>query len=174
MSTSIKLVGVKEAIADIQRLGFRVRKLHSRNAVSAAGGVMRREIERTAPEESGTLKRNIRVRIGVKKSTGDWYASIGARRKAKVKGVKSSVKQAVSFRKDGTAKRITEARAKKILAVGGRVGYRGPSRYIHLTEKRNASSAGYISAAAKGKATEAANAAIRQLQKAITTEARNG
>ena len=110
----------------------------------------------------------------MKKSTGDWYASTGARRKAKVKGVKSSVKQAVSFSKDGSARRITEARAKKILAVGGRVGYRSPSRYIHLTEKRNSTSAGYIAGAASSKSTEAAQAAIRQLQKAITQEARNG
>ena len=48
----------------------------------------------------------------------------------------------MTFRADGTARRITEARAKKLLTVGGRVGYRSPSRYIHLTEKRNTSSRG--------------------------------
>lgn len=174
MSTTVKLSGVKECVQKLRDMGVKIRKTHARNAVSAAGGVMRREIERTAPEESGTLKRNIRVRIGIKKRTGDWYAAIGARRKATKARQKVSVKQAVTFRADGTARRITEARAKKLLTVGGRVGYRSPSRYIHLTEKRNTSSAGYIAAVARSRADQAAQAAITQLQKAISQEARRG
>lgn len=174
MSTTVKLSGVKECVQKLRDMGVKIRKTHSRNAVSAAGGVMRREIERTAPEESGTLKRNIRVRIGIKKRTGDWYAATGSRRKVTKSKQKVKFKQAVKFLADGTAKRITEARAKRLLAVGARVGYRSPSRYIHLTELKNKSSEGYISAVARSKADEAAQAAISQLQKAISQEARRG
>lgn len=172
MSLAVRLEGVNEAIKRIEAMGGRIRKTHSRNAVSAAGGVMRRAIEATAPEESGTLKRNIRVRIGISKRTGDWFAAAGSRRKANFKGTKVAFKQAVSFKRGGAARRITDARATRILSAGGRVRYRGPSRYIHLTEKRNTSSAGYIAAAARSKANVAAQAAIQQLQKAIKQEAR--
>ena len=71
MSLAVRLEGVSEAIKRIESMGGRIRKVHSRNAVSAAGGVMRREVERNAPDDSGTLRRNVRVRIGISKRTGD-------------------------------------------------------------------------------------------------------
>ena len=112
------------------------------------------------------------MRIGISKRTGDWFAAVGSRRRATSRGLKIAIKQAVSFKKGGGAKRISDIRRVAILQAGGRVGYRGPSRYIHLTEKRNTSSAGYIAAAARSKANVAAQAAIQQLQKAIKQEAR--
>jgi len=176
MTTSVRLLGVRECIADIRRLGYRVTRVHNRNAVSAAAGVMRREMERTAPVESGAIKANVRVRVGVKKRNGEWFAAIGIRRKAKAKpGSRAkSIRQAVTYRKGGAARRITEARATKLLAAGGRVAYRSPARYVHLTEKRNTSSKGWVSSASARQADEAARAAIRQLQKAIKEEARRG
>lgn len=199
----VKLVGVKECVSKLNRMGVHIRKTHARNAVSASGGVFRRAVEASVPQESGTLKRHIRTRVNVNRR-GDWFAAVGARRKVKVRGEasKSSIKQAVTYRRDGAARRITQRRADAVRKAGGRVDYRSPSRYIHLanagarphqatTAKRAMVTAGgdwigktarlyargrlFMSRAARSAAPAAASAAIRQLEKAIKQEvAKNG
>lgn len=198
----VTLHGVKEAIDRIHALGYTIRKTHARNAVSAAGGVFRRAAEAAAPVESGTLKRNIRVRVGIKGSTGEWFAAIGARRKVKDRkaGKVSAVKQAVRYGIDGRAKRVSEKRAATLVAKGVNIAYRSPSRYIHLAEQgarrrfispaskkvlagadgtiygqRVISSARghkFLSQASKANARAASEAAIRQLEKAIKNQLR--
>lgn len=199
----VELAGVREAVEKINRLGVRLKKTHARNAVSAAGGIFRRAIEERAPEESGTLKRHIRTRVKANRN-GEWFAAIGARRKVKVRGVvgKSKIKQAVAYNELGRARRITERMAGILRGAGKRVDYRSPSRYIHLAndgakshyvtavnKKAMVSAAGgfigtraitfargtqFVKRAASSKSAAASQAAIRQLQKAITQEARNG
>lgn len=199
MSVTVKLHGVREAIADIERLGGKIRATHNRNAVSAAAGVLRRAAEGNMPQESGTLKRNVRVRVGRSKKSGDWYGVVGARRKAKVAGVRQGVKQAVGYNAAGRAVRVT---ARQAARRTGRVDYRVPARYLHLVErgskphqvqartKRTMVTAGgdFIGRVATTHATSqmpmqravrtsgrtASGAAIRQLQKAIKQEAKHG
>lgn len=198
----VTLHGVKEAIERIQALGHSIRKTHARNAVSAAGGIFRRAAEAAAPIESGTLKKNIRVRVGIKGKTGEWFAAIGARRKVKDRkaGRTAAIKQAVRYGIDGRAKRITDKRAASIVAAGGQVAHRSPSRYIHLAEqgarRRFISPAGkkvlagadgtiygqrvissarghhFLASTSRAHANAASQAAIRQLEKAIKTQLR--
>jgi HK97 gp10 family phage protein len=165
------LTGVKETVATIKKIGGEIAHYEARNAVSAAGGVFKRAMQAAAPVESGIMKRNIVARIG-KNRKGEWYGAIGARRKAKQKYGDSRVGEYVAYRKNGTARRITEKRMLAITKKGGRIGYRQPSRYIHLTEKRNASSAGWVARTMESNTNAAAAAAIRQLQKVLRKHTR--
>ena len=128
----ISVEGLQKAVADLKRLGHKFNgSAHNRNAISAAGGVLKRQIEANVPHESKTLKSNIRVRIMRKKGTREFAAVVGARRKVKQRA-SSATKQAVRYTRQGRARRITPAQA---LRAQGRVDYRVPSRYLHLVER---------------------------------------
>lgn len=196
----IDIKGLKEAVAEIKRLGGKFDgSAHNRNAVSAAGGVIRRAVEAKAPVESGTLKKNIRVRVAKAKKTRNYYAVIGARRKVRQRN-SPLTKQAVRF-SGGRAKAITSKQAQKLHP--SQVRYRSPSRYLHLVERgsqihgirvasrramvtwggefigaaalhRGFAGSRFMRAAAKSSTRAAFDAAKAKLQRALKQETKHG
>lgn len=111
-----------------RRVGFRVVRI----ALNAWGGYVRNQARSLAPEETGLLKKSLKVKAVIPDSSYNEkhhgkpaYVMVGPAR-----GVKALVQD---------RRTVTRARLEKTGWRGNRVSVRRPSRYAHLVERGTAS-----------------------------------
>lgn len=164
MPTTIKLVGVDQAIANLGNLPRKVAFKHLRVALSAAGGQIKDTLKLLAPVETRTLKNSFAVKTKIPDASWDVkhhgkpaYVVIGAKR--------GSAKLVTNWKGrviTATKKTLERARAFRIKAR-----WRKPSRYSHLAEKKH----GFHANAARIVGPRAADKAAKKLAAAFETEA---
>lgn len=120
---TVQLVGLPQALEGLSQFSDAVRFKHTRNAVSAGGGVLRDAASRRAPTESKLLKNNMAVRLLVPKNGSGIYVKVGAKKK---------VKKAVRITNKGQVRQLTGKKLSAASAAGSPLVYRSPSRYLHL------------------------------------------
>lgn len=125
----IELKGVREAQRALDRFGRAVRRKHTRIALAAAGGTIRDEARRTAPRETGLLRRSLAVKPGTNKK-GDAYTVVGASRKV-IEWIEPSRRL---YRKQRIKMRLVSKKMLSLLPMSSKMTRRKPSKYLHLVE----------------------------------------
>jgi hypothetical protein len=166
MPTTIKLVGVEQAIANLAQLPRKVALRHLRVALSAAGGKIKDVAKVLAPVETKTLRNALTVKVKIPDASWDVkhhgrpaYVLIGAKRGG------TGDRQVSSWK--GKIRRVTGKSLERAHAFGLRVRVRRPSRYSHLAEKKHR----FHANAARIAGPVASQRAADKLAKAFETEA---
>lgn len=130
MSLSVQIHGVPQAIAAMQHLTPAVRIRWMRQAMNAAGGVIKRQVVANAPVRTGLLKKSIRVKVGIPQASRNpklhdkpGYALVGPGR-----GLQTIVS------KRGKYSLITQKKTAAARLAGKKFSNISPSRYAHLAE----------------------------------------
>lgn len=136
---TVQTIGLKEAIQGIVGFSISVRRKVIRTAVSKGASILRAEAARRAPESSGTLRKNLGIKVALSKDETRCRAFIGGKRGIKTQvSIKASggTKVLATFtkRKDKTIKVSGVKRLAKAIASGATTTMRQPSRYLHLVE----------------------------------------
>lgn len=174
MSLRVELKGLPETLAAIERVGGKAaRKKYTRNALSAAGGVVKPEAAKRAPRDTGTLSKNLIVKTKLRMDDNGGYSIVGARRGVKVAVTqKKGGKVLATFRKkkDGTIAVTGGKRLDKAVAKGVKPVYRSPSRYLHLVNqgtKRGTRATHFMQSAAAAKQAEALARAMAKVKQGL-------
>lgn len=122
---NVQIVGIEQAIRNLQELPKGLQRKHMRIAMNAAGGVLKTAAVSRVPRQTGLLKRSLSVKVKANKR-GEWFAAVGPKRGMKV-GVRTTAK--------GTLRAMSAAKTKSLAAAGETVRYANPARYAHLAEK---------------------------------------
>lgn len=125
-----KMYGLPQAVRALEELPRRLQNKHTRIALNAAGGVLKKTAVANVPKQSGLLGRSMGVKVKVpaasfnpKHRSKPAYAVIGPRRGflAPVAKINGKVKK-LSIR----------AATKRVVSGAGKVFARNPARYAHL------------------------------------------
>lgn len=136
---TVKTVGLREAIAGISGFSTRVRRKVIIVAVSKGASILRAQAARRAPEDSGTLKKNMAVKVMLSRDENRCRALIGGKRGVKVQvrvNADGGTKKLATFtkKKDGSIKVTGQKKLDKAVKAGATTAMRQPSRYLHLAE----------------------------------------
>lgn len=167
MNLTVEVQGIPEATAKLDRFGKGVKRKHLRIAVSAGGGVLKPEVIRRAPRDTGTLAKHQIVKAKVTKDGEGAYALVGAKRGIRVVARGSKTVATFRTKKDGTVSVAGEKRLKKEQAKGGKLRTLVPSRYSHLAEKKH----GYLAKSVVAKKEQVKATVTRKLREGVLAEA---
>src|SRR4029079_3117282 len=125
-----KLYGLPQAVRALEELPRRLQNRHTRIALNAAGGVLKKSAAANAPRQTGLLGRSLGVKVKVpnasfnpKHNGKPAYVIVGPRR-----GFLAPV-----ARINGKIKKLSiRAATKRVVSRAGKVFARNPSRYSHL------------------------------------------
>lgn len=174
----VGLTGLTEALRELRQFPKSVHRKGTRIALSAAAGVMKSDLPKRVPRETGTLAKSMGVRVKVSEETA--YAIVGPKRGIKVavaanKQRKQVVIARYTKKKDGTTRVTGQRRFDRTKAAGKRIRYRVPSRYAHLVEggtKRGVKASRYMKRSIEATKGAAESRATEKLRQVVDEEAR--
>lgn len=192
MATTIQIVGIEQAVANLGQLPRKVALKHLRIALNAAGGTIKGAVVALAPRDTKLLAKSQAVKVKIPDASWDVkhhgrpaYVVIGTKRGSGkfLRPNKRGYGAANAFFKiqlarSGRAAALDATRAKfsgvaqraklgKRAILLGKAVYKNPSRYAHLAEIKHK----FTASAARIAGPRAASKAAQKLAAAFETEA---
>lgn len=121
---TFSVTGSEQVIRNVLALPKRIRRRAFRVALDAAGGEIKREVQKRAPVETGLLKRSMGVKTVVPDNERTAWTKVGPRR---------GFKAPLGRTKRGKLKAVS-TKLQALLPTSANAIYRNPTRYAHLVE----------------------------------------
>ena len=131
MTLVMKVFGVQECLDSFVQLPRTLQNKHMRIGLNAAAGVIRNAAVANAPQDTGLLKKSIKIKVKIPNAS--YSAAHHGKPAYAIIGPSRNVVGVQTFRKSGTRGRIKTVRLKANQRLATNV--RRPSRYAHLVER---------------------------------------
>lgn len=172
----VKVEGIDPTLVALASLGKGVAKRQAIKAVSAGAAVIKPEVVKRSPIDTGTLEQSFVVKARTKKRGEGAYALVGANRNIMRVFIRKggTRKQVATFKRTrkGETRATGEKRLAKATAAGSKPIKRKPSRYLHLANNgtKRVKPTRFMDQAVQAKSNEAIARYRERLRKGLDEE----